>query len=257
MKEIHLFGFSWLLLIAAGCPQHGIFAGDGGARQGGAGRCVETQLCVRTSHWDAARCACVPNDDGSGTGGDSSGAAGNSGTCLQNQLCIKGAHWDTKLCKCVPDASGGGSGAAGACVQNQLCIQGAHWDTKLCKCVPDASGSGGDTGGGMGGAEGGAGTSAGESGKGGVCVQNQLCIKGNHWDPKLCKCVPADQDAGPAPKPDAGQGGDSCKVASDCHGVLPHICAACANPGDGGLHPISGCAHWVCKNGQCETSLCD
>ncbi|HET7785248.1 MAG TPA: hypothetical protein VFL36_04710 [Myxococcales bacterium] len=43
---------------------------------------------------------------------------------------------------------------------------------------------------------------------------------------------PADADA------------DKCATAADCHGMLPHLCRACA---DGGTE----CSRWACVSGTC------
>jgi hypothetical protein len=40
----------------------------------------------------------------------------------------------------------------------------------------------------------------------------------------------------------------TCKAASDCKGMLPHICKDC-----GGKQQ---CAHFVCVAGQCKTEIC-
>ena len=106
------------------------------------------------------------------------------------------------------------------------------------------------------------------------CVQNVLCIKGDHWDRQLCKCVPdacVSQEGGPcggfvahpctcAPGlecvssgiPDVGgtcKASGGCATASDCKGPLPQLCEKCQ---DG----TSVCAHWICAAGRCETALC-
>ena len=44
-------------------------------------------------------------------------------------------------------------------------------------------------------------------------------------------------------------GAKACKAASDCQGILPHICKICA---DG----KQDCAHFACEAGQCVTALC-
>ena len=41
----------------------------------------------------------------------------------------------------------------------------------------------------------------------------------------------------------------SCEKASDCRGVLPHLCRQCL---DGG----TACAHWACASGKCRRQLC-
>jgi len=48
-----------------------------------------------------------------------------------------------------------------------------------------------------------------------------------------------------APEPQqAGDDADKCVTAADCHGMLPHLCRACA---DGG----SECSRWACESGIC------
>jgi hypothetical protein len=70
------------------------------------------------------------------------------------------------------------------------------------------------------------------------CVDNVLCIVGDHWDPVQCKCVPTEPQGG-------------CTVATDCHGALPQLCVQSCDGGPG------ACAHFACKNGVCETVLCE
>ena len=69
------------------------------------------------------------------------------------------------------------------------------------------------------------------------CVQNVLCIVGDHFDRDLCKCVP-------------DSGASSCVAAVDCKGVLPALCQQCA---DGG----TACAHFVCASGTCQVAVCE
>jgi hypothetical protein len=73
-----------------------------------------------------------------------------------------------------------------------------------------------------------------------ACIDNVLCIRGDHWDSTLCKCAPD------VPAPPGGQ----CAAASDCRGILPTLCMVCEGGGD-------GCAHWTCKAGRCETAYCE
>jgi hypothetical protein len=70
-----------------------------------------------------------------------------------------------------------------------------------------------------------------------ACVDNILCITGDHFDKTLCKCVP---DGPPS---------TSCSTATDCTGALPAICQKCAN---GSM----GCAHFTCVAGQCQVGYC-
>jgi hypothetical protein len=37
---------------------------------------------------------------------------------------------------------------------------------------------------------------------------------------------------------------DKCATVADCHGMLPHLCRACA---DGGTE----CSRWACVSGVC------
>jgi len=70
-----------------------------------------------------------------------------------------------------------------------------------------------------------------------ACVDNVLCILGDHFDPTLCKCVPD------SPPP------ASCNKASDCTGALPALCEKCANGS-------TGCAHFTCVASQCQVAYC-
>jgi hypothetical protein len=114
-----------------------------------------------------------------------------------------------------------------------------------------------------------------------VCVDNVLCIIGDHFDRTLCQCVP-NQDAAVSPcAPDAGcpsrqvcrtstplncppgalcapipmcvavdDGGSAgCSSTAECSGALPSFCMVC--PGGG-----SGCAHFVCVSGKCQVAFC-
>ena len=69
-----------------------------------------------------------------------------------------------------------------------------------------------------------------------TCVDNVLCIQGDHFDTTLCKCVP---DTSPA----------TCNGATDCTGALPALCQQCASGG-------TGCAHFTCVAGQCQVAYC-
>src|SRR5512142_709666 len=61
------------------------------------------------------------------------------------------------------------------------------------------------------------------------CVQNVLCVVGDHFARNLCKCVP-------------DSGASSCVTAADCKGALPALCEQCP---DGG----TACAHFACVSG--------
>ena len=71
-----------------------------------------------------------------------------------------------------------------------------------------------------------------------TCIDNVLCIQGDHFDTTLCKCVPDTTPTTPA-----------CGVATDCTGALPALCQLCP---DGG----SACAHFTCVAGQCQVAYC-
>jgi hypothetical protein len=114
------------------------------------------------------------------------------------------------------------------------------------------------------------GSTGGTSGTGGTggtgtCVDNVLCIRGDHFDTTLCKCVP-DADAGPVCidnvlcirgdhfdttlcKCVPDQAGNECKTAADCKGALPALCERCASGS-------TACAHFECVAGACETVIC-
>jgi hypothetical protein len=112
-----------------------------------------------------------------------------------------------------------------------------------------------------------------------TCVDNVLCIKGDHWDTTLCQCVPDNPPAGcisNAGGPCGGTtqtpctcasgltcqtlldssmpgvcraSGAACVSALDCKGALPTFCLLCP---DGS----AGCAHWACVNNACEIATC-
>lgn len=69
------------------------------------------------------------------------------------------------------------------------------------------------------------------------CVQNVLCIVGDHFDSNLCKCVPDSKAS-------------ACVTAADCKGVLPALCQECS---DGG----TACAHFACAAGACQIAICE
>ena len=45
-------------------------------------------------------------------------------------------------------------------------------------------------------------------------------------------------------------GAAPCASASDCRGMLPHLCKQCPTGQDG------GCAHWACVDKQCQMAFC-
>jgi hypothetical protein len=67
-----------------------------------------------------------------------------------------------------------------------------------------------------------------------VCVDNVLCVRGSHWSATECKCVP-DQAA--------------CTKDGDCSGPLPQLCEVCSNG-------QAACAHWSCVSGSCAVATC-
>ena len=69
-----------------------------------------------------------------------------------------------------------------------------------------------------------------------ACLDNVLCIVGDHFDSTLCKCVPDTSTT-------------SCSKATDCTGALPALCEICANGS-------AGCAHFTCVAGQCQVAYC-
>lgn len=71
---------------------------------GGAGPCVETQLCIIGDHWDSSLCKCVPDQD-AGTG-----VACGTTTCAPGQIC------------CSPSCGICGS-AGGVCPQIACALQ--------------------------------------------------------------------------------------------------------------------------------------
>jgi hypothetical protein len=112
---------------------------------------------------------------------------------------------------------------------------------------------------------------------GSVCIDNVLCIRGDHFDPVACKCVP-DEDASSPPDAETSQEAASdgrvcvdnvlcilgdhwdpvackcvpgCASAGDCHGALPQVCVAQCDGGPG------ACAHFACRAGVCDTVICD
>lgn len=172
-----------------------------------------------------ADAASPPGDSGacvSGTGGPCGGFTQTPCSCAPGNTCEPNRIPDIPgTCVVVADA---------ACVDNVLCIAGDHWDPVLCTCVPDSDASPAT--------DAASPTDAGAASDA-ACVDNVLCILGDHWDPALCKCVPTTRDAG------------ECTTAADCHGALPQLCVASCDGGPG------RCAHFVCKNGACETAICD
>ena len=185
-----------------------------------------------------------PEDGGQGPGDDASApdasapdasAIADAGACVSLAggpcggftqapcSCAPGLVCETNR---IPDVPGVCTEPAdAACVDNVLCILGDHWDPAQCKCVPDADAE--------------AEVDAGATPDARVCLDNVSCIGGDHWDPAQCKCVPM------APE------GGACTVATDCHGALPQLCVQTCDGGPG------ACAHFACKNGVCETVLCE
>lgn len=116
-----------------------------------------------------------------------------------------------------------------------------------------------------------------------VCVDTQLCIRGDHWDSVRCMCVP-DETAGVGASGVGGASGapacienqlcvrgshwdtveckcvmdadNSCHDVSDCHGPLPQLCEVCSTT-NGTVTGGTACAHWACKQGQCAIAICD
>lgn len=46
------------------------------------------------------------------------------------------------------------------------------------------------------------------------------------------------------------QAAEHCRVAEECHGLLPQLCKRC---GDG----RDGCAHWACVRHTCVIAYCN
>ena len=99
---------------------------------------------------------------------------------------------------------------------------------------------------------------AGVPSDGGTCVDNVLCIKTDHWDPKLCRCVPnvcvdnvlcvrGSHWNATACKCQPDQA--ACLKDSDCAGPLPQLCQVCSNG-------QAACAHWSCVSGGCAVATC-
>ena len=98
-----------------------------------------------------------------------------------------------------------------------------------------------------------------------VCVDNVLCIRGDHFDTTLCKCVP-DADAGPVCIDNvlciSGDHFDTtlCKCVPDQAGNECKTAADCK----GALPALcercasgsTACAHFECVAGACETVIC-
>jgi hypothetical protein len=60
---------------------------------------------------------------------------------------------------------------------------------------------------------------------------------------EMCSTTPAGSGSG------GGASTPQCTKASDCRGMLPHLCQKCANG-------KSDCAHWSCNKGTCEQEIC-
>ncbi|MBI3784214.1 MAG: hypothetical protein HY270_12530 [Deltaproteobacteria bacterium] len=113
--------------------------------------------------------------------------------CVQTALCIRGFHWSPEQCQCVPDNPG-------ACAADDDCRLFSDYCTgcdcralansdpdPLCdgpgvRCFADPCQN--QT----------ARCSAGYCVTATQCVDTQLCVRGSHWSPELCSCVP---DRGP------------------------------------------------------------
>jgi len=85
-----------------------------------------------------------------------------------------------------------------------------------------------------------------------------MCPDGNtytaHWVAQNGGCavqVCPDGSAGTPVNGSSGGGSNNqCQQASDCTGILPHLCMQCA---DGS----SQCAHFDCNQGSCQQVTCD
>lgn len=131
--------------------------------------------------------------------------------CVQNVVCVKGDRWDPVTCKCVPACTPKDCGAPPPVA---ICPDGS---APPLSCEPDAT------------------TNMCRWHVGPcACVQNVVCVKGDHWDSQLCRCVP---DA------------PACTTAADCTGALPQICQVCPNG-------TTACAHFECVGGQCQVAIC-
>jgi hypothetical protein len=204
---------------------------------------------------------CTPGDSGLPFG-DVGGTCetARDAACIDNIACMQGFVFDSVLCRCVPASTDGGRESAaplgdaspapdvattpvvtadgsatsdgGACVSSQGGSCGGN-TVNPCSCAPGLVCTPGDSGlpfGDVGGTC--------EPARDAACIDNVLCIQGDHWDPVLCRCVPNTAAAG------------GCQSAQDCQGALPQICMVCA---DGG----SACAHFACTGGQCQTVICE
>jgi hypothetical protein len=137
-----------------------------------------------------------------------------------------------------------GADAQDACVENVLCVAGYHWDPTTCMCVVGTciSQDGGPCGGFT--------SNPCQCAPGLECVSNPIpdipgtcgppivvcdpieCKNGETWEPMVCACAP-----------------QACTTSTDCTGSLPQLCEVCV---DG----ASGCAHWECDAGACQTAYC-
>ncbi len=77
------------------------------------------------------------------------------------------------------------------------------------------------------------------------------CAYGTHGGET---CFPTCGACGQVPRQVACVAEGSCTTNADCRGSLPHICQSCPLTPDG--QGSQGCAHWVCKAGQCEVAYC-
>jgi len=174
--------------------------------------------------------------------------------CVEDQLCMVGLHFDRSRCSCVPnqdagavdtpviDARAADTRVVDAATVDSHGIDASAADTRGIDVARPT-----DT----------------------ACIDNVLCIRGDHFDPALCRCVP-DLDAAVdlGPRVDAAcvetvlcvRGDhfdpalcrcvpDGCSATSECTGALPALCQLCS---DGS----SGCAHFACVAGQCTIAYC-
>jgi hypothetical protein len=68
----------------------------------------------------------------------------------------------------------------------------------------------------------------------------------------MCGASNAGSGSGSGSGSGTGSGSAStpqCTKATDCRGMLPHLCQKCSNG-------KSDCAHWSCNKGTCEQEIC-
>jgi hypothetical protein len=73
--------------------------------------CVNNKACLVGTHWDAAACACVPDDGGTAASDARDG-------CVDTIYCAGNTRWDPQLCTCVP-LDAGTFTDGGVCVSTQ------------------------------------------------------------------------------------------------------------------------------------------